>query len=180
MSKHLFSLAAIACLSANLLLAGCSPKYDWRQVQGTGAPYTVLLPAKPATLSRPINLDGLQVNMTMTAAEVDGVTFAVGTAELPDAAQVPAALAAMKTALVRNIEGKIRVEKPAAGAEQAPGATEIEAVGTPGKHTGGEPRVLHARFTAHGRQVYQVVMVGPEKSVTPEALETFFTSFKTR
>jgi hypothetical protein len=41
--------------------------------------------------------------MTMTAAEIDGVVFAVGSAQLADAAQAPAAIEAMQTAMVNNI-----------------------------------------------------------------------------
>jgi hypothetical protein len=54
-----------------------------------------MFPAKPASFTRTVDLDGMQVSMTMTAAEVDGATFAVGTAEAPDEAQARAALPAM-------------------------------------------------------------------------------------
>ncbi|MEO8598312.1 MAG: hypothetical protein ABI656_00610, partial [bacterium] len=99
-------LAVVLCL-----LSACSPRLNWRQVDGVDAPFVVLMPAKPSTLSRPIDLDGLPVTMSMTAAEVDGVTFAVGVIALPDAASAPRALQAMKLALVRNINGSIESEK---------------------------------------------------------------------
>ena len=82
-----------AALMATLVaLSACTPRFDWRSVRGTDAPYTILLPAKPSTHTRSVNLGGIQASMTMTAAEVDDVTFAVGSAELPDAAQAQAAL----------------------------------------------------------------------------------------
>jgi hypothetical protein len=162
---------ALACL-----LLACTPKFDWREVRGAGAPYSVMLPAKPASQTRPINLDGMPVVMTMTAAEAGGMTFAVGTAELPDAAAAQKALAAMKIALVRNIGGTIRHEKPAA---TEPAAIEIDALGIAGKATDGQPRVLLARFIARDRRVYQLVATGGERAVSQEAADTFFTSFKT-
>lgn len=163
---------ALACL-----LLACTPKFDWREVQGAGAPYSIMLPAKPASQSRSINLDGMQVRMTMTAAEAGGMTFAVGTAELPDATAAQNALAAMKTALVRNIGGTVRHEKPVT-VNPASAAIEIDAVGTPSKATDGQPRVLLARFIARDRRVYQLVATGGEQAVSQEAVDTFFTSFK--
>jgi hypothetical protein len=174
-----FSLPSVAatCLAAILTLSACSPKFDWREVQGGDAPYTVLMPAKPSSFSRPVNLDGMEVTMTMTAAEAGDVTFAVGTAQLPDAAKAPAALAAMKTAMVRNINGKITQEK-ITGPAAAPTTIDIEAVGTPGPDTGGQPRVLFARFTSKDKRVYQAVVLGKEQAVTREVVESFFSSFK--
>lgn len=151
------------------LLAACSPKLDWREVKGEQATYSVLMPAKPSSFSRQVDLDGLQVMMTMTAAEVDDATFAVGTAELADAAQVPHALAAMKTAMVNNIRGTVRSEK-------RNGAIDIEAGGT----AKGEAVVLYARFVGQDKRVYQAVILGKESAISPETLDTFFTSFKTR
>lgn len=159
----------LACVALVALVAACSPKFDWREVRGANAPFVVLLPAKPASHTRTVNLDGLQVPMTMTAADVDGVTFAVGTAELPDASQAPKALAAMKTALVRNIGGTIRQEK-ASAAGVVPATIEIEAAGA--------DRVLLARFLAKDKRIYQVVVVGKENAVSHDAADTFFTSFK--
>lgn len=164
----------ITALACALLLAACSPKYDWREVRGGGAPFIVTLPAKPASHTRQIDLEGLPVTMTMTAAEVDKVTFAVGAAELGDAALASKALMSMKTALVRNIGGTIRKEKTGT----TPSMIEIEASGPPGPGSGGQPRLLLARFYAKDRFIYQVIVTGGEKSLSREAADTFFTSFK--
>jgi hypothetical protein len=159
-----------------LVLSACSPAYDWRSVRGADAPFVALFPAKPISYSRSVNLDGMQLVMTMTAAEVDGVTFAVGTASLPDPAKVQAALHAMKNALVKNIGGTIRHEKSTASPGSLIPAIDIQAVGAPGAAK--EPRLLFARFTAKGQWVYQAVVIGREKAVPEDAVDTFFTSFK--
>lgn len=169
-------LAAV-CAAAMLTLSACNPTYNWREVRGVGAPYRITLPAKPSSFSRPVNLGGTQVTMTMTAAEVDDITFAVGSAELPDAAKAQGALAAMKTALVNNIGGTVRQEK-LSGPAAAPTEIQIEAIGAPGANTGGQPRALFARLIARGNRVYQVIVVGKEKAVSREAVDTFLTSFK--
>lgn len=165
-----FSLARTTLLLAGLAwLQACTPTYNWRETRGPDAPYVVLMPAKPSSHSRPVDLNGIKVTMTMTAAEVDGVTFAVGTAELADAAQAGPALAAMKTAMVRNLEGTVIQERQLA-APAVPGMSEIEAAG--------QGRLMVARFVARDRRVYQAVVVGKEKAVPREAVDTFLTSFK--
>lgn len=165
-------------IAAIIALAGCSPKYDWREVHGTDAPFVVLLPAKPATFSRPVNLDGMQVTMVMTAAEVGGVTFAVGSAELPDAGAAQLALLAMKKAMLNNIQGTIQSEKSAATVSGAAAtssiATDIEATGS----IGGKPARLFARFAAQDKRVYQAIVLGPEQALSRDAVDSFFTSFK--
>lgn len=168
-------LLAPACAACAFLLAACSPQYNWREVRGTAVPFTVTLPGKPATHARAINLGGQPVTMTMTAAEVDHVTFAVGTVELADAAQAEKAVGAMKTALVNNIGGTLAQEKTVV-IGGAP-AIAIEASGPPAA-TGGQPRLLLARFMAQGKRAYQLVVLGSEKAGTRDAADIFFTSFK--
>lgn len=154
-----------------LLLAACSPKFDWREVRGGG--YGATFPAKPSTLTRTINLGGHSVAMTMTAAEIDAVTFAVGGAELPDAAQAAEAARTMRTALIANIHGTVKSEK---SVPSSPTAVDVEALGT--APSGGSPPLLIGRFVAKGKRAYQVIVVGPERAVSREAAETFLNSFK--
>ena len=172
------SLLKISLATAVFGISACSPTYDWREVRGIDAPFVVLLPAKPATHSRDINLDGLQLTMTMTAAQVNGVTFAVGSAKLPDQAMPQAALTAMKNALVKNIGGTVKREKssPIPGSPTA--SLEIEAAGIPAGKPVGQPTLLFARFAEKNRHIYQAVVVGPEKAVERDQVDTFLTSFK--
>ena len=170
-----------------LLLSACSPQYNWRQVQGpvngasTNEPeirYSVMFPAKPASYTRPIHLNGLTVNMTLTVAEVDGTSFAIGTATLPDVGQAQATLQAMKTAMLKNINGSIVHE------EASPTSINIEASGTPGQSTHQSKMRLMARFMAQDNKVVQIVVLGKEKSISGEInemreiTEPFFTSFR--
>lgn len=155
------------------LLLACSPKFDWREVRGSAAPYLALFPAKPDTHAREINLAGTPVVMTMTGTEIDDVTFAVGSIELADPTQAQQALSAMKTALVRNIQGKVIKEDLSAPAT-ATTMLELEARGP--LPEGGE-RMLLARFIAHGSHAYQLLVVGEASAVSREAAETFLTSF---
>ena len=168
-----WSINGAACFACALLLAGCSPKYDWREVHGTNISFRAVLPGKPALHTRPVDLGGIRVPMTMAAADVDDVTFAIGVAELPDAIKAVAALPAMKAAMVRNIGGSIRRET-ASAAGTSPMTIDIEAIG----NNGLRQQLLIARFIAQDTRVYQLIVVGREKNISREAVDTFFTSFK--
>ncbi len=163
-----------AAVAACALLVACSPKFDWREVRGATAPYVALFPAKPDTHARSINLDGAQVTMTMTGAEVDDVSFTVASVDLDDPTRAQQALAAMKTALVRNIGGEIINETLSA---PAPGTTMLELEASGPLPNAGE-RLLLARFFARDKHAYQVLVVGDAKAVAREAADTFLTSFK--
>ena len=161
----------LALLMATMLSA-CSPQYDWRDYRGNDAPYAVMFPGKPASQTRAIKLDNLDVDMTMTATEVDGVVFAVGSAQLADASRSPAALEAMKTALVKNIGAT--VTKSTASAVGGQTTLDVEAKGS----QNGEPMLLIGRFIAKDRRIYQVVVMGREKNIVRDTVETWFSSFK--
>lgn len=156
-----------------LALSACSPRFDWREVHGVRVPFSVLLPAKPTSSSRQVDLAGMPVTMTMTAADVDDVVFAVGSAELPDAAAAVRALEAMKAGLARNVGGTIRRESVSSGGT----VIDLEAAGTPGNGDE-QPRLLIARLIAVDQRVYQLAVAGKEKAVSREAAGTFLASFK--
>ncbi|WP_034301148.1 hypothetical protein [Herbaspirillum sp. RV1423] len=164
-----FFVAAFA-----LMLAACSPKYNWRETHGDKLPFTVLLPAKPSSFTRQIDLNGMPVSMTMTAAEIDGVTFAVGVAELADAAQTSKALASMRTALLNNIGGSPSQTAIPGRVTDSNQIIDVAATGV----ARGQTMLLMARLTAKDKRIYQVLIVGPEKAISTENAETFFTSFK--
>ncbi|MYM98674.1 hypothetical protein [Duganella vulcania] len=166
MKKISLALMLAAALSA------CSPQYDWRDYRSSDAPYAVLFPGKPASQTRSIQLDTLAVNMTMTAAEVNGVIFAVGSAQVPDAAQGPAAIEAMKTALVSNIGATVTSNKSSADGKQA--TLDVEAKGS----QNGEAMRLIGHFVARDKRIYQVIVMGRDKNIVQDTVETYLGSFK--
>ena len=176
---------AAAALALAVFGAACTPTYDWREVHGTAAPFSVLMPAKPTVLARQIKLIDLPVTMTMSAVEIDQVAYAVGSVELPDAHQATAARDAMQAAMVKNIHGKVTASASAAavtasasdgaGAEHRDAASQIEALGS---LPDGHARLLLARFVTRDRYAYQVVVSGEPKRVVREQADTFLRSFK--
>jgi hypothetical protein len=110
--------------------------------------------------------------MTMTATEVEGTTFAVGTAVAPDAALAQATLPAMRQALLRNI-GAADTGDAAASTRPAKPAMDVDATGK----GNGAPVRLVGRFAAKGTRMYQVIVVGKPNAMPPEQIEQFLTSF---
>ena len=172
--------AFLASLLAVAALGACSPKFNWRDYSSPHAPFQVMFPDKPATHTRSIDLNGMKVDMLMTAAEVDGTVFAVGTGEAPDAAQAEAALVAMKTALVKNIGATVKTEK-SAGSATTTGASATRSATIDIDATGvqqGTPVRLVGHFESRNKRFYQVIVMGKERDLSKENVDQFMFSFK--
>jgi hypothetical protein len=171
---------SLTCLLGAALLCACSPQYDWRDYRGKEARYTVLFPGKPDSFTRTIALGDIQVSMTMTAIEVDGNTFAVGSADMPDAAKAQAAVPAMQAALLKNIRGTLLSSSMASSTQTANGvmhrgsSLDMRARGTQSGH----PVLMAGHFAARDRKIYQVIVLGDEHRLSRENLDMFFSSFK--
>ena len=155
------------------LLPACSPTYDWREVRGSPTPFVLAFPAKPNSQTRATALGQLKLEMTMHSVRVEGSTFAIGSASLPDAAQAQAALPLLKQALLSNIGGKISKESTS-----AKGDIQLEASGTQQAYGKTQTLQLQARLLTRGKHLYQLVIIGPAGAVPPEQVDTFFTSFR--
>ena len=167
--------AVLGLTLATSFLLACSPKYDWREVHGSNSPFSATLPAKASEYTRPVQLGTLKTEMTMTAAQVDGATYAIGTAVMPDAKLAQEALSLMKQALVANIDGKIVREQ---GEQKPYPYLHVEARGHQQLYGNSKKVLLLARFVAHENRIYQVIAAGEEKPAMREAADTLFSSFK--
>lgn len=149
------------------LLAACSPEFNWRETRSLEQGFSVLLPGRPASMSREIDLDGLKVDMTMTGARVDRALFTVGVVRLeaaPDMAATHAkALSAMRVAMLRNLGAEPQPGVPIrvglfdlSGTSK--GAVDAIAVEARGQLTG-VPVVMQAVFVAYREQLWQAVAI---------------------
>lgn len=157
------------------LITACSPKFDWREVHGTDSPYTVLMPARPSELSRDIQLNAQTVTMHMTATQIDGVDFAVGSVKMSDATNAQLTITVIKNALVQKMAGFITQEKTSLAntGGKLTVNDEFTAIGKPPATTR-----MQGHIVARDEWVFQVLVVGPEKEFNKEAADTFLTSFK--
>jgi hypothetical protein len=172
-------LAAALALS---LLGACSPAYDWREIRVGDDGYVVMMPDKPARMTRPIDLDGMKVSMTMQGARVNELAFTVGEAVLPDETLETRerAVAAMRTAMVHNI----------GGTESKAEALAVPVIDRAGRRVGtasgwrieaagrayDKPVVMLALFASRGGHAWQAVVLGPEPD--REQARQFFDGFK--
>ncbi|MFZ6862087.1 hypothetical protein ACO0K7_05595 [Undibacterium sp. Ji67W] len=149
-----------------LLLSACNPTFNWREIHSNDAPFSVLMPGKADSFSQDIQLAGVPVKMTMTATDVGGLNFAVGSVKLADASKTDEVLGAMQNGMIKNIQGNIT--KPVTATN-----TVLEVQGK----VGGSDVVMAARFLNHGSWVYQVIVLGPQNKMSPDVIETFMSSF---
>jgi hypothetical protein len=178
----LTGFAALAMAPSVSLLAGCSPTYDWREVRTEEGDCMVLMPGKPAKLTRPIDLAGLQVRMSMQGAQAADTAFTIAAVGLPEDSEPvrAAAIAAMRTGMVRNIGGVERdvreirvpvVDTQGRTVAQVPGI-EVEATG----RMRDDDAALFARFVALGPKAWQCVVLG--RRVEREPAATFLQSMR--
>jgi hypothetical protein len=179
---------SLLVLAFALLVMSCSERLEWREVRYGGSPggYTVLLPGRAQSVARDVVFEGRTLPVTMTSSGVGAAMFAVGVVQLPadvagDAAARERAVAHFRDGLVHNIKGTVTASAPAtlvlpAGSPLALRTGQaLEARGTTGD---GRATLLAARFFIVDDRLFQLVALGAEGSIAPQALETFFTSFR--
>jgi hypothetical protein len=138
-------------LAAALALAACYAELDWREFISPEGGFTVMLPSKPARESRELVLAGGRTTMHMVSAHAPEMAFGVGYADLPPGTDPARALDEGRTALVRNIGGRVTAERALEGIT----GVEFEAEGA----AEGNPMRLAARVLVSGNRYYQVVLV---------------------
>lgn len=160
---------ALAVCAATLLVA-CSPEYDWRRVQPADGGFAAMLPARPASMTRQVALEGLAVEMSLHGARIDETSYTVGVLRLPD--NTPATrdkvLAALRQSMVANIAGTesassavpVRVDDGAGQRRGEASALQVQARGTMRK----QPAVLSARLVAQEDRIWQVMVLAPESA----------------
>lgn len=161
-------------------LAGCSPELDWREIRAEDVHVLVTLPAKPARLTRTINLEGLTLEMIMLGAQAREVAYTVGTVMLPEDtdAMRARALASMRAAMVRNIGGTVSAERPVQVVRVDMGGQRTGAADAVEIEAGGRMRdrdaTLIGRFVAVGTQAWQAVVLGsrPDREAATLFLES--------
>jgi hypothetical protein len=172
-------LCTLLCLV--FCLVGCSPQFDWRDARIEEHGVRALLPGKPATLERNINLAGLALKMTMVGARVDELTFTLAAAQLPEGTTATAAhLEAMQQQMLRNIGARSAAATPVQiGLVDAAGKSVGQIAASQIKVNGkvGERAVtMRAIFCRSGQHVIQAVMLGSQWD--ENASQQFFDSIK--
>jgi hypothetical protein len=172
-------------LAVLVMVAACSERLEWRELKSADG-YAVLLPGRAQTVAREVEFEGQRLALSMTSTGVGPTLFAVGVARLPpalaeDAAARERAIAYFRDALVRNIGGQVTASGTAtlAGPEGARTVVKAaQAVEARGRGGDGRPATLAARFFIVDDRLFEVIAVGGEGALDPNALDTYFTSFR--
>ncbi len=163
-----------------VLLQGCSPEYNWREVRPAGLGFQVMFPGTPGAAKREVVIDGQKLVMSMSAAQAAGHSFSVGVVQLSNDSLLnrERILAALRTQMLRNVGAAEPVSRPITvpvfdpqGRPSTPVAgVRIEA------RTDRQPNQLHGGFVARGDRVYQFLVIGQDPDL--EQVQTFIDSFR--
>jgi hypothetical protein len=163
----------IAVLSV-CAIAACSPQLNWRTVPNPDLGYMATFPDKPAQVTRTMNLIGLQVPLTLQAAQVDGFYFAVGTVPLEGSLEGQGA--ALRDALAIAVANNIAAERPELEPVLWLGQS-AQAMSLTGELPDGSPAFAQARFFEHQGTLYEVLLMGPGQQPSPDVLTTWLGGF---
>ena len=166
-------------LAATMVLAACSPRYDWREVHDVEGAYAATYPAKPTQDAREVKFASGALPMRMQAARVDAALFAVGVVTLPndDATLRQTVLTELQHGLLANVNdgaaAPVQVMVRQAGDAPAIPGLAVSAQGMASDKT---ERYVAARFVGRGNRVYQVVVLAT-KAPAKEQVDQFLDSF---
>lgn len=143
----------IAVLLALFSLQACSPGLNWRAVQL--GHLSALLPCKPDSASRPVQLAGQSVTMEMSGCEAAGVLFAISRIQAADAARAPQLMAALRQATLAQVQAVAIHPLPDSGDAQTSFDVQVD-----GKRPDGVALQARLQWRVLGVAVYQIAAYG--------------------
>lgn len=166
------------CLSLTLtmLLLGCAPALDWRELRPADSGLSVLFPCKPTTHKRRVSLGPDTVRMELQVCAAGGITWAVAFAELEDPARVGPALTELRTAAADNLSAaaaQVLLPLKIEGATPNPASQRVQ---FQGRMPDGRAVTEQVAVFAKGTRVFQAVAVGDR--LDAEAVDNFFGSLR--
>lgn len=175
----------VAALAAAACLAGCYPRFDWRDHRPDCARgwcgFVATFPGKVTSATREIPVAGQMLPLSLHVASAGDITFAVGAFDLIAGSDARAARAVFEHKLLDDVgagdgrRGRTTM-RAADRSEFAADTFDVEG------RQGGQALRASARFVERGRQLIEIVVIGPAEALdTPtgrQAVETFVTSLR--
>jgi hypothetical protein len=170
---------------AAILVAGCYPRYDWRDHRPDCARgwcgYVASFPGRVTHAVRDIPVGHLSLPLSLDVVSVGEVTFAIGAFELLPGSNAGEARATFERKLLSDVGAETARTAPAplrAADRSAVDATRFEAEGV----RDGKSLRVEARLAERGGRMIEVLVIGSsdtlESDVGRQAAETFFTSVR--
>ena len=167
------------------MLAGCYPRYDWRDWRPDCARawcgFVASFPGRVTTATREIPVGDMRLPLVLNVISVGDVTFAVGAFELLPGSDVAAAQALLEHKLLDDVgasegrRGQVAIQTADRG----------ELVGdrfdAEGMRDGKALRAT-ARFARRKGRLVEILVIGPTATLATgsgqQAVETFLTSLR--
>ena len=167
------SIAALMLMA--LALAGCSPKFNWREVRLEQSGVALLFPCKPDTHVRQVELGGQVLSMTLSGCSAGDASFALTYARLGEGSPPGPVLQRWRELTFSNLgaQGVNEMAYPLPGAR---GDVESVRIGAAGRRPDGSSLVAQAFWFTQDRWVYQASVLA-ERARDAEA-DTFMTSIR--
>ena len=163
--KLLGRVAVALCL---LILAGCSPTFNWREVRVGTSDLRVLLPCKPEAASRKVPVFGHESTLLMVSCDAGDITFAVSTLSVSSGSSPVSIADAWKRATLAGLKADpAQVRGWAVPARAGMAMEGWEVMGA--RHTG-QPVRVRVLGVRQGENLFQLAVYGEP---LPEVLSTF-------
>jgi hypothetical protein len=170
------SIGRLRLVVLALVLVGCTPTLDWREVRPVGGQLLLMFPCKPTSQTREIRLVGQAGSMLMQACRAGEVTWALGQMDVGDPARVGPVLAELRAAA----QAKMGAPKQAWTAlPPGLGATPNDQSGQASFVTtgpAGQALQMHQALFAHGTWVFQASVLGA--AIPQEGLSNYLGSLR--
>lgn len=154
-----------------VFLAGCYPKYNWRELPVADGLAVVAFPARVDTAEREIELAGMKVTFVLTSATVDQTVFSFGYAQLPLQSTAQERLQAQQ-AMIKSLE---------AGMSQPIGEQALAGEAFMLRRQAGDTElVMHAKVILYHDVVMQQIVAGPPAQLNQELADEFMRSLTMR
>jgi len=150
-----------------MLLQGCTPDYNWRELSVAEERATIAFPARVQTEQRPLKFDDLDLAFSLTTSSVGPAVFAVGYTALPGTMGLEK-VTALKEAVVASLFA--RSGQPVTPAALSGEAFELEMT------VSGQASWMMARVVVHRGMLIQVVASGPKNALPKEQAIEFMRS----
>ena len=162
------SLAALMLMA--LALAGCSPKFNWREVRLEQSGVALLFPCKPDTQVRQVDMDGQALSMTLSGCSAGDASFALAYARLGEGSPPGPVLRRWRASIAQGIN---EMAYPLPGVRSDEQSVRL---GAAGRRPDGSSLVAQAFWFTQDRWIYQASVLA-ERPREAE-VDTFLTSIR--
>ena len=159
--------------------AACSPTFDWREARLEGSAVTMLFPCRPGKVERAVRIGDASVVMQLHSCSAGGATFSLAVADAGAPERVAPLLAALRSQAVANVAGTV-FAVPASAVAGASSAALAGRARIDGRLPDQRAVVEHVAWFAAGTRAYQATVLGTDRTVDPQTLDTFFDAVHVR